>query len=151
MKVRAVPLVAAAMAFLALSLSAQKSLPYSYLEKLTTIDHLQKLTFTELANLTLHAERGVPDAQYKLALALRRSNRPQRQGDSAALVAESRRTGISACRDGLGFNGSFLNIPQANSRITGMLAGGYARRQCKAMPKRNSGWGSPMIEATLEA
>lgn len=68
MKVRAVPLVAAAMAFLALSLSAQKSLPYSYLEKLTTIDHLQKLTFTELANLTLHAERGVPDAQYKLAL-----------------------------------------------------------------------------------
>ena len=69
MKVLGTLLVAAAIALLALSLAAQEGLPDSYLQRLATIDRLQKLTSTDLVDLTSRAQSGVPDAQYELALA----------------------------------------------------------------------------------
>ena len=62
------PLVASAIALLSISLPAQESLPDSYLEKLATIDHLQRLTSTELAVLTSRAQSGAAEVQYQLAL-----------------------------------------------------------------------------------
>ena len=58
MKMLSPPLVASAVALLSLSLSAQERVPESYLEKLATIDHLQKLTPTDLAVLTSSAQSG---------------------------------------------------------------------------------------------
>lgn len=68
MKVLGILLVAAAIALLSLALAAQENLPDSYLQKLATIDRLQKLTSTDLAYLTSHAQSGAPEAQYQLAL-----------------------------------------------------------------------------------
>ena len=68
MKILGPQLVAAAIALLSVSLVAQERLPDSYLQKLTTIDRLQKLTSIDLAELTSHAQSGVPEAQYQLAL-----------------------------------------------------------------------------------
>jgi hypothetical protein len=64
-------LIASAIALLSVFRPAQERLPDSYLEKLTTIDHLQNLTSTDLAILTSRAESGAPDAQYQLAKTLR--------------------------------------------------------------------------------
>ncbi len=64
-------LIASAIALLSVFLPAQERLPDSYLEKLTTIDHLQNLTSTDLAILTSRAESGAPDAQYQLEKTLR--------------------------------------------------------------------------------
>jgi TPR repeat protein len=61
-------LVASAIALLSLSLPAQERLPDSYLQKLATIDRLQKLTSTDLAVLTSRAQSGAAEAQYQLAL-----------------------------------------------------------------------------------
>jgi TPR repeat protein len=61
-------LVATAIILLSISLSAQERLPDSYLEKLATIDHLQKLTSADLAVLTSRAQSGAAEAQYQLAL-----------------------------------------------------------------------------------
>jgi TPR repeat protein len=60
--------VAAAIALLAFSLGAQESLPDSYLQKLATIDRLQKLTSTDLEVLESRAQSGAAEAQYQLAL-----------------------------------------------------------------------------------
>lgn len=61
-------LVASAIALLSISLSAQERVPDSYLEKLATTDHLQKLTSNDLAVLTSRAQSGAAEAQYQLAL-----------------------------------------------------------------------------------
>lgn len=61
-------LVAAAIALLSLSLSAQERLPDSYLQRLATVDGLQKLTADDVAALTSRAQSGEPEAQYQLAL-----------------------------------------------------------------------------------
>lgn len=61
-------LVASLVASLSLFLPAQERLPDSYLEKLSTIDRLQKLTSTDLAVLTARAQSGAAEAQYQLAL-----------------------------------------------------------------------------------
>jgi TPR repeat protein len=61
-------LVASAIALLSLSLPAQERLPDSYLQKLATIDRLQKLTSTDLAVLTSRAQSGAAEAPYQLAL-----------------------------------------------------------------------------------
>jgi uncharacterized protein len=58
----------AAVAFLAVPLSAQESLPPSYLEFLKTLDHLQTLTERDLRDLASRAQAGAADAQYELAL-----------------------------------------------------------------------------------
>jgi uncharacterized protein len=69
MKILSPLLVAAAIALLSLSLAAQERLPDSYLQRLATIDGLQKLTSSDLAGLTSRAQSGAPEAQYQLALA----------------------------------------------------------------------------------
>ena len=68
MKILSPLLLAAGIALLSVSLVAQERLPDSYLQKLTTIDRLQKLTSIDLAELTSHAQSGVPEAQYQLAV-----------------------------------------------------------------------------------
>jgi TPR repeat protein len=68
MKMLSPLLVASAIASLTLSLPAQENLPESYLQKLTTVDRLQKLTSTDLAVLTSRAQSGAAEAQYQLAL-----------------------------------------------------------------------------------
>src|SRR5215472_2621845 len=68
MKVLRTLLVVAAFAFLPFSLAAQESLPDSYLQRLATIDRLQKLSSTDLVDLTSRAESGAPEAQYQLAM-----------------------------------------------------------------------------------
>lgn len=68
MKVLGTLLVAAAITLLSLSLVAQERLPDSYLQKLATMDRLQNLTSIDLADLISHAQLGVPEAQYQLAL-----------------------------------------------------------------------------------
>lgn len=68
MKMLSPLLMASAIALLSLSLSAQEQVPNSYLEKLATIDRLQKLTPTDLAVLTSSAQSGAAEAQYQLAL-----------------------------------------------------------------------------------
>jgi TPR repeat protein len=61
-------LVAAAIGLFSPLLLAQERLPDSYLQKLETIDRLQKLTSTDLAVLTSQAQSGAGEAQYQLAL-----------------------------------------------------------------------------------
>jgi TPR repeat protein len=68
MKILSLLLVAAAVGTLSLSLAAQERLPDSYLQELTTVDRLQKLTPVDLADLTSRAQSGAPDSQYQLAL-----------------------------------------------------------------------------------
>jgi TPR repeat protein len=68
MKILSPLLVAAAIVLFSLSLAAQERLPDSYLQKLTTIDCLQKLRPVDLADLTSRAQSGAPEAQYQLAL-----------------------------------------------------------------------------------
>ena len=68
MKILSPLLVALAIALLSLSLPAQERLPDSYLQKLATIDRLQKLTSTDVAVLTSRAQSGAAEAQYQLAL-----------------------------------------------------------------------------------
>jgi TPR repeat protein len=58
----------AAIAFFAVPVPAQQSLPSSYIEFLTTVDHLQTLTQSDLRKLTSEARSGAPEAQYQLAL-----------------------------------------------------------------------------------
>lgn len=53
-------LVASVIALLSISLPAQERLPDAYLEKLATIDHLQRLTSSELAVLHLVHYRAQP-------------------------------------------------------------------------------------------
>jgi hypothetical protein len=59
MKVLGTLLIATAV--LSLSLAAQESLPNSYLQRLATIDRLEKLTLTDLADLTSRAQSGAPE------------------------------------------------------------------------------------------
>lgn len=61
-------LVASTIALLTVSLPAQEPVPDAYLQKLSTIDRLQKLTPTDLATLTSSAQSGTAEAQYQLAL-----------------------------------------------------------------------------------
>jgi TPR repeat protein len=68
MKILSLLLVAAAVGTLSLSLAAQERLPDSYLQELTTVDRLQKLTPVDLIDLTSRAQSGAPDSQYQLAL-----------------------------------------------------------------------------------
>lgn len=68
MKVFGALLIATAITLLSVSLAAQESLPASYLQKLATVDRLQKLTLSDLAELTSKAQSGGPEAQYQLAL-----------------------------------------------------------------------------------
>ena len=68
MKILGPLLAAPAIALLSLSLFAQEHVPDSYLQELATIDRLQYLTPTELADLTSRAQSGGAEAQYQLAL-----------------------------------------------------------------------------------
>jgi hypothetical protein len=61
-------LVAAAIGLFSHALFAQERLPESYLQKLATIDRLQKLTSTDLAALISRAQSGAAEAQCQLAL-----------------------------------------------------------------------------------
>jgi TPR repeat protein len=65
MKVLRAPLVV--FVFFSLSLAAQENVPESYLHKLATIDRLQTLSSTDLADLTSRAQSGSADALYQLA------------------------------------------------------------------------------------
>jgi TPR repeat protein len=68
MKMLSLLLVASTIALLSLSVPAQERLPDSYIQKLATVDRLQKLTSTELAVLASRAQSGAAEAQYQLAL-----------------------------------------------------------------------------------
>jgi len=68
MKTRRPLTVAIAILLFSISLSAQEPLPASYLEKLATVDRLQKLTSADLASLTSRSQLGAPEAQYQMAL-----------------------------------------------------------------------------------
>ena len=73
----------AAMAFLAVSMEAQEPLPASYRERLATLDRVERMTQSDVHELTSKAKSGAPDAQYVMALLYEMGQLVPRDGATA--------------------------------------------------------------------
>jgi len=92
-----------AIALLSLSLAAQESLPNFYLQRLATIDRLQKLTSTDLADLTSRAQSGASEAQYQLAMVYGAGRIvPQDEATSRRWMLKSAEQGYVPAETGMG-------------------------------------------------
>jgi len=98
-----VRLILPALVLFSFSLTAQESLPATYLQKLATVDRLLKLTPADLAELKSRAQSGEPQAQYQLAIVYGAGRvTPRNKGESQRWMLKSAEQGYVPAETGMG-------------------------------------------------